>query len=155
MSWIEPKTPAGRCLPLLIPFPFVNFAFRPVRGLALIVVVGVLAILSVMAMAFVTLARLERSASQQRTLSTKALLLARSGLEDALARLALDQDTEDPANAYGGEDWNGNGMLDGLEIPAEVYRITVADRDACPVRHALRPSFYIQDPSSSSVPRVP
>ncbi len=122
-------------------------------GLALLLVVGVLGILAVLATAFVTMAQLERRAAAQRLNATKATLLARSGLEDALARLGLGQDAEDPANAYAGEDWNDNGLLDGLEVSAQVYRVTgggtPADRDACPARHALRPSFYVQDPLST------
>ncbi len=68
----------------------------PVRqvasGLALVVVVGVLGVSVILAVCFVTLARLERRASQQRIHATQALLLARSGIEDALARIAQGQD---------------------------------------------------------------
>jgi len=58
------------------------------KGLALLIVVGVLGILAMLAMAFLTMAQLERRASAQRLYATKALLLARSGVEDALARIA-------------------------------------------------------------------
>mgnify|MGYP001592624972 CR=1 FL=1 len=57
-------------------------------GLALLLVVGILGILSVLAAAFVTLAQLERRASLQRLHQTQATLLARSGVEDAMARLS-------------------------------------------------------------------
>ena len=61
------------------------------RGLALILVVGVLALMAVMGSAFVMLSRLERRAAHQRLHATQALLLARSGLEDALARVSAGQ----------------------------------------------------------------
>jgi type II secretory pathway component PulK len=79
---------------------------RASRGLALLIVVGVLGLLAVLATAFVTMAQLERRASQQRLFATKAFLLARSGLEDALARLAAGQDLHAVSNRYFGEDWD-------------------------------------------------
>ena len=113
----------------------------PVRkGLALLIVVGVLGILAVLAAAFVTMAQLERRASRQRLNVTQARLLARSGLEDALARLSGGQ-----AAAYGGEDWNGNGNPvpdPGIEEDNQVLRPGVCDVETCPARHALRPSFW-------------
>ncbi len=62
------------------------------RGLVLLVVIGILGVMTVLATAFVTLARLERRASQQRLETVRAFLLARSGLEDALARISSGQD---------------------------------------------------------------
>ncbi len=109
---------------------------RPARGLALIVVIGVLGVLAVLAMAFAAMAQMERKASAQRVHAVKATLLARSGLEDALARLEARQDP-----AYGGEDWDASGVLDGPEPVAEVYGPGRLDVEACPVRAALRPSW--------------
>jgi hypothetical protein len=111
-------------------------------GLALLIVVGVLGLLAVLATAFVTMAQLERRASAQRLHATKAGLLARSGIEDALARLSAGQEA-----LYGGEDWNGDGVLNAgpQEQGSEVYRPGTLDTDACPVRHALRPSFFAAD----------
>ncbi len=109
-------------------------------GLALLIVVGVLGVLAMLAVAFVAIAQLERSASQQRTNATRALLLARSGLEDALARISLGQDP-----AYGGEDWDASGALDGLELSNDVFGPGMLDTAACPLRHALRPSFFAAD----------
>ncbi len=115
------------------------------RGLALLIVVGVLGILAVLAAAFVTMAQLERRASRQRLNATKAELLARSGIEDALARLSADQDPTAASDCYRGEDWDGDGDLSSREADSEVYKPTgagtAADVDGCPVRHALRPSF--------------
>ena len=112
------------------------------RGLALLLAVGVLGVLAILGVAFVMMARLERKASQQRLQATKALLLARSGIEDALARMEAGQDP-----AYGGEDWlgdgdNGPGSFDRQQ---EVYRPGTLDVASCPARHALRPSFFARD----------
>jgi hypothetical protein len=95
--------------------------------------------LGILAAAFVTMTQLERRASRQRLYATKALLLARSGIEDALARLSAGQ-----AATYGGEDWDGNGVLTRgpEEAGSQVYQPGKLDTDACPVRHALRPSFF-------------
>ncbi len=62
------------------------------RGMALLVVVGILGVLAVLGTAFVTMSRLERQASQQRLNATKAAFLARGGIEDALARIAMGQE---------------------------------------------------------------
>ncbi len=122
------------------------------RGLALILVVGVLGLLAVLGAAFATMAQLERRASRQRLYATKAMLLARSGLEDALARLGAGQDPEAPANRYGGEDWVPNGKLSALEAAEQVFRVTpagtAADVETCPVQHAMRPSFAAMIPGS-------
>ncbi len=112
-------------------------------GLALIVVVGVLGVLAVLAAAFVTMAQLERKASQQRLNAAKAYLLARSGIEDALARVSMGQD---PAYGGGNRDGSTDGLLSGYEAAQEVFHATgtgtPADQEGCPARHALRPSFF-------------
>jgi len=77
----------------------------PRRGVILIVVSAVLGVLAVLATCFITLARLERQASQRRLLSCKAFLLARSGLEDARARLDAGQDPSAVASRHGTGDW--------------------------------------------------
>ncbi len=117
-------------------------------GLALLVVIGILGVLVVLGLTFVTMARLERQASGQRLNVTKALLLARSGVEDALARLAAGQD---PATAgrYGGEDWNADGVKNLVEPGNEVYDTASLNVDDCPVRHALRPTFFKADAFSN------
>lgn len=116
------------------------------RGLALVLVAGVLAVLVSLAAAFVLMVQMERRSAGRRLAWTKACLLARSGLEDALARLDMVQEFESAGGRYGGEDWNANGVLDGVETAAQVHHITAAgslpDREDCPVRHALRPSFW-------------
>ncbi len=122
---------------------------RARAGVALILVAGVLGILAVLAAAFVTMAQLERRASSQRLYATKAGLLARSGIEDALARLSAGQDPCADANRYGGEDWDWesdpNHTLSSREALSEVYKPTgagtAADVDGCPIRQAMRPSF--------------
>jgi hypothetical protein len=109
--------------------------------LALLIVVGVLGILAVLAAAFVTMAQLERRASMQRLHVSKAGLLARSGIEDALARLAAGQDMDVTANQYGGEDWDGISPPTAFESQQEAYQTGTENTGDCPVRHAMRPSF--------------
>ncbi len=110
-------------------------------GLALLLVVGVLGVLAVLAAAFVTMAQLERRASQQRLAATKALLLARSGIEDALARLAEGQDPSTPGNDYRGRDWDADGALSPFEAQQGPPGAGLA---ACPASQALHPSYHLR-----------
>jgi len=114
-------------------------------GLALLVVCGVLGVLSILAMCFLTLAQLERKATQRRMHQTRAFLLARSGLEDALARLDAGQDPSGLRSRYLGEDWDASGTLNGLEGPAEVFKRGTLNQGDCPVSQALRPSWALMD----------
>lgn len=124
---------------------------RRCAGLALLLVSGLLACMAVMAVSFVVMARLERSASFQRTLTAQAHLLARSGLEDALARADAGQEP-----AYGGEDWDGSGgPLSAFELPEEVFQPGTPNAADCPVRHALRPSFFARIQPSPNPRLVP
>jgi hypothetical protein len=110
--------------------------------------VGVLGLLAMLAVAFVTMAQLERRASMQRLYATKASLLARSGLEDALARLSAGQDASRLDTQYRGEDFDGNGILDtGVETSEQLFNPAALDTDECPLRQALRPSFFVDDPA--------
>ncbi len=122
------------------------------RGLALILVAGVLGLLAVLGLAFVTMAQLERKASRQRLYATKAMLLARSGIEDAVARLSAGQDLQRVANRYGGEDWDADGSFSAYEKAEQVFNptSTTADTATCPVRHAMRPSFPVMIPGASN-----
>ncbi len=124
------------------------------RALALIVVLGILGVLGILATCFITLSRLERQASQRRIHQTQALLLARSGIEDALARMHAGQDAVVPGNAYQGEDWDGNGQLSVFEADQEIFRRTGAgtapDTSTCPVEQAMRPSFFVRVPGADN-----
>ncbi len=112
------------------------------QGLALLVVVAVLGIAAILALCFITMARLERKASQKRTYATKAYFLARSGIEDAMARLTAGQDPCLRQNRYGGEDADlSGGTLSPAEAVQEIFRPGQADVDACPLPFAQRPSF--------------
>src|SRR3989338_541882 len=93
------------------------------------------------------MARLERRASEQRINATRALFLARSVLEDGMARLAAGQDPAAAGSRYAGEDWDASGILDGVEGGQEVFRTGILDTDNCPARHALRPSFFARSAS--------
>jgi len=113
------------------------------QGLVLIVVAGVLGVLTVLTACFVTLAHLERQASSRRTATLKALLLARSGLEDALARLDAGQDPALRRSAYAGEDADLSGILESVERAEEIHQPGVLNLQDCPLAHALRPSFAV------------
>lgn len=108
-------------------------------GLALVLVSGVLAVLASLGSAFVLVVRLERRAAAQRIHAARAHLLARAGVEDAMARLDAGQDP-----VYAGEDYDADGHPlpgAGVETQAQVFNPAACDRAACPVAHALRPSF--------------
>jgi len=124
------------------------------RALALLVVLGVLGVMTILALAFVSLAQLERRASQQRTNASKAFFLARSGLEDALARLGMGQDPALPSNRYAGEDWDASGSLEAREATAEAFRRGILDTETCPVTSALRPSFWMKSGTRPDLVRV-
>ncbi len=110
-------------------------------------VVGVLGVLGILSMAFVTVSQLERRASQQRMHACKALLLARSGLEDALARIGAGQSAEAVDTRYGGEDWLGDGDQGpaSFDRQQEAFRPGSLDTEACPAVQAMRPSFFARD----------
>ena len=115
---------------------------RPRGGMALIIVLGVLGVLAILAVTFVSVAQLERKASQQRTSTTKAFLLARSGIEDVLARLSAGQDPTTVGTRYFGEDWDTDGALSpGSESSAQLFNRAALDVESCPLRCALRPTF--------------
>ncbi len=124
------------------------------RGIVLLLVVGVLGVLALLATLFVAMAQLERKASQRRVHATQAFLLARSGIEDGLARMAAGQDAEFVQNRYAGEDWNANGTLDPVEQASESYRSGLLDRDACPLAQAQRPSFWKSGAGGPGLTRV-
>lgn len=63
--------------------------------MALVLVLGTLALLAVLASALVVLTGLERKAAAQRAASSRAILLARSGLEEVLGRIGAGQDMEE------------------------------------------------------------
>lgn len=112
-------------------------------GLALILAAGVLGVLALLALAFIMVAQLERRAARQRTARSQALLLARSGLEDAWGRLSAGQTASHPQTLFAGEDWDRSGTLNGSEPAAEIFRPGVLNTLNCPVRASLRPSFHV------------
>ncbi|MFC1587827.1 PilX N-terminal domain-containing pilus assembly protein [Planctomycetota bacterium] len=61
---------------------------RKLGGIVLVVVLGVLALLSVLAITFVSMTRLERSISRNYVDRTRAILAAESGIEYAIKRIA-------------------------------------------------------------------
>lgn len=116
------------------------------RGIALTLAVAVLAVLALLGTAFALLVGSERRAAAQRSHAARALLLARSGIEDLLARRGTGQDPCGPATAFAGEDWNADGALSPAEAAEEGYRPGILDRDGCPLGQALRPAFFAGAP---------
>lgn len=120
------------------------------RGIALVLATAVLAILGVLATGFATLAQTERRAATQRLMISRAELLARSGVEDAMARVCAGQDPSHAQSRYLGEDHNGSGTLDGPEAGSEVTGAGILNIEDCPLAESQRPSFFVRDPASTA-----
>ncbi|ODS32411.1 MAG: General secretion pathway protein K [Candidatus Scalindua rubra] len=96
-------------------------------GYILVVVIGVLTILSLMAITFATLSRIETKATRNYTDSIKCDMVARAGLEHALYVLRLDKfgtDTTAYNNDNGDEnyDWSGETwMPNGTDFSGNDY----------------------------------
>ncbi|MFC1588416.1 PilX N-terminal domain-containing pilus assembly protein [Planctomycetota bacterium] len=97
---------------------------RKTGGIVLVVVLGVLALLSVLAITFVSMTRLERSISRNYVDRTRAVMVAESGIEYAIKRIA-----------------NFRG---GVILPEEMAAMQYQDGDyAILLESADRPSFQI------------
>ncbi|MFC1587631.1 hypothetical protein ACFL54_04910 [Planctomycetota bacterium] len=97
------------------------------RGMVLLVVLGVLALMSVLAITFVQMTRLEKAISQNYVDHTRAVLVAESGVEYAIARIRQFQ----------------GGALRPDEIEALQYQENPAQPG---LEFALKPSFQLQSP---------
>ncbi len=90
-------------------------------GYVLVVIIGILTILSLMAITFATLSRIETRATRNYTDSIKCEMVAKAGLEHALYVLRLDKfgtDTlaydSDPPDLYDENyDWSGETWMPG------------------------------------------
>ncbi|OHC01324.1 MAG: hypothetical protein A3H23_03570 [Planctomycetes bacterium RIFCSPLOWO2_12_FULL_40_19] len=88
------------------------------NGYILVVVIGILTILSLMAITFATLSRIETRATRNYTDSVKCEAVAKAGLEHALYVLRLDKFGADTI-AYNGDngdenyDWSGETWMPG------------------------------------------
>jgi type II secretory pathway component PulK len=91
---------------------------RKEDGYILVVVIGILTILSLMAITFATLSRIETRATRNYTDSVKCEMVAKAGLEHALYVLRLDKFGAD-TTAYNGDngdenyDWSGETWMPG------------------------------------------
>ncbi len=88
---------------------------RKTRGVALVAVLGVLALLALLGVTFASLAAGERRVSRNFLDATRARLLARSGLQTALARL---DELASRGILIDGRDWRPCGHSDGPCGPA-------------------------------------
>ncbi len=112
----------------------------------MIITLGVLGVLLFLTLAFISMARMERRAAQHRTDATRAFLLARSGLEDALARLQAGQDPDFSPIRFRGADRNADGSVSVAERAFYPNALSVIDPSA---GRSLRPSWPVLDPISS------
>ncbi len=125
------------------------------RAMVLLVTLGVLTILALLATTFVAISRMERSTSSNYVLETRAMMLAHSGVDMAVALFQTPAGST-PAALYGGEDWSGGreaiGTPDGNADDASGNRNGVLDLIACELRFARRPSFFA--PDGAGLPRL-
>ena len=100
---------------------------RSRRGLVLVASVGILGVLSVMALAFASVMRLEARAARNFGNAVRAEFAARAGIEDAIARLrsiardGMERPYEDgePAAWYTWDGTAGGGRrLEGVRVGA-------------------------------------
>ena len=87
-------------------------------GYVLVVIIGILTILSLMAITFTTLSRIETRATRNYTDSVKCETIAKAGLEHAIYVLRLDKFGTD-TTAYNNDnsdenyDWSGETWMPG------------------------------------------
>ncbi|MBI4612457.1 MAG: hypothetical protein HY720_02500 [Planctomycetes bacterium] len=124
---------------------------RP-RAAALVLSLAVLSVLLVLTVSMARLMALERSGARSFSIEVRARMAAEAGVERAVAelrRVAAERsyDRFDDAWIYAGEDWNGDGWLSNRDEDSFFNR--EFDTLACPVEHALRPSFFMKDPATT------
>ncbi len=114
--------------------------------MALIVTLGALTVLTLLATTFTLLSGIERNTAGNFVLEVRAMMLAHSGMEYAIAVLR-SPGAAGAALAYGGEDWNGlreaTGSADGDLDDRHGNRNGVVDVMTCPARYARRPSLFV------------
>ncbi|MFC1587446.1 hypothetical protein ACFL54_03965, partial [Planctomycetota bacterium] len=104
------------------------------RGIVLLMVVGVLALLSVLAVTFVSMTRLERSISRNYVAHTRAVLCAESGIDYAIARI----------NGFQG------GVLRADSENNEMELMRYEEDPGKPgLEFAVKPSFNVINPDGS------
>ncbi len=114
---------------------------KPQGGIALIWVAGLLSIATMTVALFVTLAATRRYVSRYAVDHAHSRLLAHSGMERAVCEL-----TRGAIPSYGGEDYDGNGILSPPgsvpERTSQIFRPGALDIESCPIEFALRPSLF-------------
>ncbi len=115
------------------------------RAVALLISLGVLFVLSVLAVSFVRMQQLERRAGKSYAHLTRAKLAAEAGVRRALAGINeyVSSGTINMATAdwrYHGEDANKNGIADAGE---DTNGNGLVEFEECPIEHATAPSFQM------------
>lgn len=111
---------------------------RP-RGIALILIVGLLTLTASLAAAMVVVQQSHREVGSRIIEGSRSRLLGVSGMERAVSELSRGA-----TPSYGGEDYNGDGTRNvaGPEVDSQVWRPASFEIESCPARYALRPSFF-------------
>ncbi|MFC1587711.1 PilX N-terminal domain-containing pilus assembly protein [Planctomycetota bacterium] len=99
------------------------------RGMILLVVLGVLALMSILAITFVQMTRLEKTISQNYVDHTRAVLAAESGIDYAIARISQFQGGALSAQELNSLKYKDNPSQSGLEF-------------------ATQPSFSLPEPNN-------
>jgi hypothetical protein len=114
------------------------------RGIVLIFVVGMLALMSVLALAFVALVRLERAIAQNYVDHTQAWMVAESGIEYAIARLrAMPAGVEQALRPFDAIYRQPGGQSPLAEVAERLGAAMPADRAEIdlPTYRGLRPPW--------------
>ena len=91
------------------------------RAVTLFVVVALLALLSMLALTFVAVARVERNAARNYADLARARMISQSGLEAAIAHLrdvTLNKSYDDPRDPWVYKDQPGTGVGAGIDLDA-------------------------------------
>ncbi len=124
---------------------------RPNRGVVLVVVIGVLSMLSLLAIVFTYTSRMERDISRNYVDLVRAGMLAEAGMERVFSEVR--QRIPGQTSWYGGEDWNGNGNLaEAVDDQNGNYdgTLQVVTSD---LQYARRPSFFA-DTNADGLPEL-
>ncbi len=114
------------------------------NGYVLVVIIGILTILSLMAITFATLSRIETRATRNYTDSVKCEKVAKAGLEHAIYIIRQDKfgdddvaynnDNTDTNYDYydpsGDASWPGNGIFDGTDYDNDKEGVSIPPEDS-------------------------
>ncbi len=114
------------------------------NGYVLVVIIGILTILSLMAITFATLSRIETRATRNYTDSVKCEMVAKAGLEHAIYIIRQDKFGDDDVtynddngdtnydyyNPSGDPSWPGDGIFDGSDYDNDKDGVSIPPEDS-------------------------